>query len=124
ELRSQLSDTLRVLAVAIADPKAPQPVEPPDPTLGTRLVESMESPASAGATGETGRATVDGDPIISGGTPRVERVQAPVRAAALVPIDPQHGGLGTQRSLDSEFGGKTVLQRTLERLGASRMLEC
>lgn len=51
------------------------------------------------------------------------RVRAAVRAAFLVPIDHQRGGAGAPRSLDSELGGKSVLQRTLERLGRSNEAE-
>ncbi len=50
-------------------------------------------------------------------------VRVRVRAAFLVPVDAHRGGSGAARSLDSEFGGKTVLQRTLERLGRSREAE-
>ncbi len=49
--------------------------------------------------------------------------QVRVRAAFIVPVDPERGGSGAHRSLDSEFGGKPVLQRTLERLGRSREAE-
>ncbi len=50
-------------------------------------------------------------------------VRIRVKAAFIVPIDPERGGVGAPRALDSEFGGKTVLQRTLERLGRSREAE-
>jgi hypothetical protein len=46
-----------------------------------------------------------------------------VRAAFVVPIDPERGGSGCPRSLDSEFAGRPVLQRTLERLGRSNEAE-
>ena len=46
-----------------------------------------------------------------------------VRAAFVVAIDPSCGGLGSPRSLASEFGGRSVVQRTLERLGRSREAE-
>jgi len=45
------------------------------------------------------------------------------RIAAIVPIEPHQGGLGTPRSLDSRFAGRSVLQRTLERLGMSAIDE-
>lgn len=53
---------------------------------------------------------------------RIE-VRTSPRISAVVPIEPEHGGLGTPRSLDSTFAGRTVLQRTLERLGAARSLD-
>lgn len=45
------------------------------------------------------------------------------RIAALVPIDPERNGLGIKRSLAEHFGGNTVLQATLERLGQSQFCE-
>ncbi|MFO0827423.1 MAG: 6-hydroxymethylpterin diphosphokinase MptE-like protein [Phycisphaerales bacterium] len=45
-----------------------------------------------------------------------------VRAAFVVPVDPDSGA-GRRRSFDSEFGGRGVLQCTLERLGRSREAE-
>ncbi len=50
-------------------------------------------------------------------------VRTRVRASFLVPIDPARGGSGAPRALDSEFGGRNVLQRTLERLGRSNEAE-
>ncbi|MDZ4829968.1 MAG: 6-hydroxymethylpterin diphosphokinase MptE-like protein [Phycisphaerae bacterium] len=50
-------------------------------------------------------------------------MRSKVRAAFVVPVDPEFGGLGGRRSLDSEFGGRGVFQRTLERLGRSREAE-
>ena len=47
----------------------------------------------------------------------------PSRVAAMVPIDPNHNGLGVPRSLTDQFEGKTVIQHTLERLGKSQRLE-
>jgi hypothetical protein len=45
------------------------------------------------------------------------------RIAALVPVDPDHNGLGVARSLAESFAARPVLQATLERLGASTKLE-
>ncbi len=45
------------------------------------------------------------------------------RVAALVPVDPDRSGLGVPRSLATPFGGRSVLQATLQRLGESRRLE-
>jgi hypothetical protein len=42
-----------------------------------------------------------------------------VRIAAMVPVDPEHNGLGVARSLEVEFDGRPVIQATLERLGRS-----
>jgi hypothetical protein len=50
-------------------------------------------------------------------------VRSRVKAAFLVPVDPHVGGLGSRRSLDSEFGSRSVLAGTLERLGRSREAE-
>jgi len=49
--------------------------------------------------------------------------QGPARVAALVPVDPDRNGLGVRRSLAEQFGeGRSVLQATLERLGAAHRL--
>jgi hypothetical protein len=50
-------------------------------------------------------------------------VEVKVKASFVVPIDHERGGSGAPRALDSEFGGRTVLQRTLERLGRSSEAE-
>ncbi len=46
-----------------------------------------------------------------------------VRIAALVPVDPWRNGLGIPRSLAEPFGGRPVIQATLERLGRSEQIE-
>lgn len=56
-------------------------------------------------------------------TEPVVTVSSRGRVAALVPIEPHEGGLGTPRSLDSSFAGRPVLQRTLERLGVTAVDE-
>jgi hypothetical protein len=53
----------------------------------------------------------------------VEVRSEPARAVAFVPIDPARGGTGVPRRLETEFGGRTVLRRTLERLLSSHRLE-
>lgn len=55
--------------------------------------------------------------VIEGG------VDATGSVVAFVPVDPEHGGAGSTRSLRETFGGPTVLQRTLQRLGTSRRLD-
>ncbi|MBT8486066.1 MAG: DUF115 domain-containing protein [Phycisphaerales bacterium] len=45
------------------------------------------------------------------------------RVAALIPIDPDRNGLGVARSLLEPFGARSVLQATLERVGAVASLE-
>jgi hypothetical protein len=55
--------------------------------------------------------------VIEGGTSSTGSV------AALVPVDPNHGGSGSLRSMREQLGEQNVLQRTLERLGTSRRLD-
>lgn len=69
---------------------------------------------AAGEAAERALEEADGEITVGSGKARV---------AFLVPIDPQRGGIGSRRALDSEFGGRSVLQRTLERLGRSREAE-
>ncbi len=45
-----------------------------------------------------------------------------VRTGALVPVDPEVGGLGQPRRLDAMVDGRTVLQATLERLARTPSL--
>lgn len=47
----------------------------------------------------------------------------PARVAALVPIDPDRGGLGTARSLAEWPGARSMLQATLEQLARVRRLD-
>lgn len=51
---------------------------------------------------------------------RVNREE--VRAIAVVPVDPDRGGTGVERSLASALGDRTVMRRTLERLLHAREL--
>ncbi|MAD77774.1 MAG: hypothetical protein CMJ51_00200 [Planctomycetaceae bacterium] len=44
------------------------------------------------------------------------------RVIAVVPVDPERGGIGVRRRLDEPVGGRPLLQRTLERLGRSTEL--
>lgn len=46
-----------------------------------------------------------------------------VRIAALLPVDPLRNGLGIPRSLAEPFGGRPVIQATLERLGRCEQIE-
>ena len=56
-------------------------------------------------------------------SPDIQVTRTPVRAIAVVPVDPDRGGTGVERSLASALGERTVLRRTLERLLRSRELE-
>jgi hypothetical protein len=47
----------------------------------------------------------------------------PARVAALVPVDLARDGRGLPRSLATPFGGRPVLQATLERLGRARGID-
>jgi hypothetical protein len=77
------------------------------------------------------RGVLAGEPPAEGPEPSVtllddQETAAAARAAriaALVPVDPDHNGLGVARSLAEPFAGRPVLQATLERLGASTRLE-
>ena len=60
--------------------------------------------------------TVDEEAEVAGGV-------SGARVAALIPIDPDRNGLGLERSLARRFGGRAVVQATLERLGKSEALE-
>jgi hypothetical protein len=42
---------------------------------------------------------------------------------ALLVADPEHGGTGVPRHLDSEFGGRPVLARTIERVASAPCIE-
>lgn len=55
--------------------------------------------------------------------PLTIEIRSPIRVAAIVPIDPERGGTGVPRHLDSEFGSGTVLGATLTRLGQVRGIE-
>ena len=55
--------------------------------------------------------------------PGVQAMRSPVRAIAVVPVDPERGGTGVERSLASGLGERTVLRCTLERLLEARELE-
>jgi len=50
-------------------------------------------------------------------------VSSPMRIAAVVACDPERGGTGVPRHLDSEFAGRTILAATLERLSQVRGIE-
>lgn len=50
-------------------------------------------------------------------------VRSPIRVAAVVACDPEFGGTGVPRHLDSDFAGRAVLAATLERLGRVRGIE-
>lgn len=52
-----------------------------------------------------------------------EAERPPSRVAAMIAIDPERNGLSLARSLATDFGGRSVLQATLERLGRSETLE-
>lgn len=54
---------------------------------------------------------------------RATATAEPRRVAALLSIEPDRGGLGTPRALDSTFAGKPILQRTLERLATSTSID-
>jgi hypothetical protein len=56
---------------------------------------------------------------------RVEAPEpGPVRPiTAIVVADTEHGGTGIPRRLDSEFGGRPVLARTVERIASARCVE-
>ena len=45
------------------------------------------------------------------------------RVVAVIAIDPLRGGTGVERSLELEFGGRTVLRRTIDRLLQSDQIE-
>ncbi|MCE9619279.1 MAG: radical SAM protein [Planctomycetes bacterium] len=45
------------------------------------------------------------------------------RVAAVLAIDPARGGTGVERSLELEFGGRSVLRRTIDRLLQSEEIE-
>jgi hypothetical protein len=45
------------------------------------------------------------------------------RVVAVLAIDPLRGGTGVERSLELEFGGRTVLRRTIDRLLESEEIE-
>lgn len=53
----------------------------------------------------------------------IEGGRGRARVGFVVAVDPTIGGTGTLRALDSELAGRSVLQRTLERLGRSREAE-
>ena len=54
---------------------------------------------------------------------RLPGVDAPsTRVIAVMPVDPERGGTGVSRRLETTFGGVPVMQRTLERLGTSEEL--
>ncbi|MBX3354581.1 MAG: radical SAM protein [Phycisphaeraceae bacterium] len=59
------------------------------------------------------------EPLSSTATsgPLTVEVRAMPRLAAVIACDPERGGTGVPRHLDSEFAGRTVLSATLERLG-------
>ncbi len=63
-------------------------------------------------------------PLMPGAPSEAVRVtREPVKAVAVVSVDPARGGTGVERRLESELGGRTVFRRTLERLLASHALE-
>jgi hypothetical protein len=88
---------------------------------GRDVAEFDEADAAAKATQALSEAESEGE--TDGATEPGRLVSTKVRAAFLVPIDHERGGSGAPRSLDSEFAGKSVLQRTLERLGRSAEAE-
>jgi hypothetical protein len=59
--------------------------------------------------------------------PRVEvEMPAPRRSRGIVAVvvaDSEHGGTGVNRHLDSEFGGRPVLTRTVERVASASCVE-
>lgn len=57
------------------------------------------------------------------GGPRTLEIRSARRVAAIVAIDPDSGGTGVPRHLDSEFGAGPVLGATLARLGHVRGIE-
>jgi len=62
---------------------------------------------------------------VQGQPPSIE-VVAPHAArptVAIVVADTEHGGTGIPRHLDSEFGGRPVLARTIERVASARCVE-
>jgi hypothetical protein len=103
EMRSQLEDAQRVLRGERIMPRpARRPAETPDAAASSTAGAAARAPA------------VSFDSVAS--------PASPARMAALVPIDPDRNGLGQRRSLTEPFGGRTVLQATLERLGESTLL--
>ncbi len=50
-------------------------------------------------------------------------IRAAPRVVAVLAIDPLFGGTGVERSLELEFGGRTVLRRTIDRLLQSEEIE-
>jgi len=80
-----------------------------------RLLDPDASPPEpVTSSGPVAQESID---CIEGG----EAATGPV--VALVPVDPRRGGSGCTRSLREEFADRNVLQRTLERIGRSRLLE-
>ena len=75
------------------------------------------SPSSEHRESGSGRVAQEAIEVIEGGTSATGSV------AALVPVDPAHGGSGSLRSMREQLGEQSVLQRTLERLGTSRRLD-
>ena len=74
--------------------------------------------AGFGAGAGFGGGTMAGPGTAAGASARVA-VHAPLQMTAFVIADPEMGGTGVPRRLDSEFGGRPVLVRTIERLAAS-----
>jgi hypothetical protein len=50
------------------------------------------------------------------------RVREPARVGAVVPIDPELSGRGTRRSVDDQMAGRSILERTVERLARANEL--
>ena len=80
------------------------------------LMKTGEPSAKNRETG-SGKVAQEAIDVIAGGASATGTV------AALVPVDPTHGGSGSLRSMREQLGELNVLQRTLERLGTSRRLD-
>ena len=86
------------------------------------LVELIEQTAAAIRTGEVAKPAHDLAAIERTAGIQVEDTSA-ARVIAVVPLDPDYGGTGVSRSLESKLADRTVLCRTLERLGTAKAIE-
>ena len=86
-------------------------------------ISALESPEVATAdTDDEAATTVRAERQLEASFSGTQATMAEVRAAFIVPVDLSRSGLMMQRSLAEPLAERPILQRTLERLGASK--EC